>query len=165
MRKEPLDLRLGEAGGRLVENQQPRPASDGAGDGDFLLLGRRQLSTMRCVSRATPKSVSRRPASACRAGQSTPPHVRRGQASPISRFSAIDRCAKARQLLLDRRDAGFQAHRAATRTTPLRPAILIVPASGDWTPLKQLDEGRLASPVLADQADDLAGVDRQIDPA
>ena len=58
MREEPLDLRLAQAGGRLVENEQPRLPRERARDGNLLLLrgaefvkGARGISSSKCASR------------------------------------------------------------------------------------------------------------------
>ena len=68
------------------------------------------------------------------------------------------------EVLVDHADAGRDR---VARTAELRPALSsmrISPSSGGVEPVEDVHEGRLARAVLAEQAEDLAGLHDEIDP-
>ena len=101
MRKEPLDLRLAQAGRRLVEDQEPRPAGHGAGNPDFLFFGRGQL--LDHAVRFDRHSELREPATRLRMQRRPVDAAPRSPRPPLANQQVLrDRqMRKALQLLLD----------------------------------------------------------------
>ncbi len=161
MAEQALGLVIGEGGRRLVQDQHAGLLRQGAGDDHELLRGEierahrrpridgeREL-TQRALRRGVP---GRRVDQAEARGLGMEIHVLRD--AEIGRD--ID-------LLRDQRDAGRLGRGDAARTERLPvEADLAVIAAGRVDAGKDLDQGRLAGPVLAEQGDDLARLKGQL---
>ncbi len=162
MREESPHFRLAEAGRRLVENEEPGPPRDGARDADFLLLGRGQL-----LDHAVgfDGDAELRQATTGLGMQGPPIDTAPSSPGPaLAEHQVLGnrQVRKALQLLLHGRDAssqrvarGSERDRCSVQTDGSR--------VGRLDAAEQLDQRRLARSVLADEPQDLACLERQVD--
>ena len=155
--EQPFDFAFGERRGRLVHQHDPGAAADGLRNLDDLLLGHAQGvdRALRIDRRADPGEHRRRGLAPALPVNRPPGAARLQRQRDVLRHRQV---GEERGLLVDRRDAqGAGGGGVDVRHVPARDAerSRVCPlGAGD-----DLDERRLARPVLPDERVDLAGPD------